>query len=595
LAEIFVSYKSDRRNAARHVKRVLDCYFGNGREDCVWYDYGLIPGDEFAPRIMAELAQAKVVLVLWCTMAVKSEWVAKEASAAQRAGKFLPVWIEPCALPQQFAGADTINLSQWDASPRSHMLDRLLDEIGRRLGRDAISPIGRLRELEEEWRAYGAPALAKFALSAPLEPGQPIPSAELKFSDILGMPPADVSPNLAQQWQNARRGEPDALFYVASCYEGGAEGLPQNDPEAARLYKVAADLGNADAQNNLGHMYQRGYKVGRGGGLHGVVLDYKAAFHFYKLAADRGHAPALFNLAAVYEDGVGVAKDEREAARLFKLAADQGHSASQQALGRLLERGRGVIQDEREALRLYRLAADQGSLEALNSLGSMFQAGRAVEKNEREAARLYRLAADKGSRSAQFNLGLLYHTGVGVPLDEQEAARFYRLAADQGVADAQVNLAAMHMNGRGVPKDEQEAVRLYQLAAGPFGRHALAQARLGHIYLHGTGVAKDERAAADLFKLAADQGSAEGQSELGLMYAMGLGGLPNDFQEALRLFRLAADQGNANGLRNLGVMYRDGLGGLRMDEREAVRLWKLAAAKGDVETQQELTRLGESW
>jgi hypothetical protein len=266
MAEIFISYNSERRAAARHLKKVLDCYFGTGSEECVWYDYGLIPGVEFEPRIMAELGQAKVVLVLWCTMAVKSEWVAKEASEAQRAGKFLPVWIEPCTLPQKFAGADTINLSQWDASPRSHLLDRLLDEIGRRLGRNAVSPIGRLRELEEEWRAYGAPALAKFALSAPLEPGAPIPSSAPKFSDLLGMPAAEVSPNLAQQWQNARRGQADALFYVANCFERGAEGLPQNDPEAARLYRVAADLGNADAQNNLGTMYERGYLVGRGGG-----------------------------------------------------------------------------------------------------------------------------------------------------------------------------------------------------------------------------------------------------------------------------------------------------------------------------------------
>ena len=72
VAEIFISYKSERRPAARHLK-VLDCYFGTGSEECVWYDYGLIPGDEFEPRIMAELARAKVVLVLWCTMAVKSD------------------------------------------------------------------------------------------------------------------------------------------------------------------------------------------------------------------------------------------------------------------------------------------------------------------------------------------------------------------------------------------------------------------------------------------------------------------------------------------------------------------------------------------
>ena len=43
------------------------------------------------------------------------------------------------------------------------------------------------------------------------------------------------------------------------------------------------------------------------------------------------------------------------------------------------------------------------------------------------------------------------------------------------------------------------------------------------------------------------------------MYTYGYG-VPQDYAEALKLHRLAADQGNANAQNNLGVMYADGLG-----------------------------------
>ena len=87
----------------------------------------------------------------------------------------------------------------------------------------------------------------------------------------------------------------------------------------------------------------------------------------------------------------------------------------------------------------------------------------------------------------------------------------------------------------------------------------MAQTTLARLYLTGTVIAKDEREAARLLRLAVDQGVSAAQSDLGAMYAMGLGGLPSDDREALRLFRLAADRGNALRQRNLGVMYSEGL------------------------------------
>jgi TPR repeat protein len=56
--------------------------------------------------------------------------------------------------------------------------------------------------------------------------------------------------------------------------------------------------------------------------------------------------------------------------------------------------------------------------------------------------------------------------------------------------------------------------------------------------------------AARLYKLAADQGSPLGQTNPGVLYELGRGGLAKDDWQAARLYKLAADQGYATGLDN---------------------------------------------
>jgi uncharacterized protein len=56
---------------------------------------------------------------------------------------------------------------------------------------------------------------------------------------------------------------------------------------------------------------------------------------------------------------------------------------------------------------------------------------------------------------------------------------------------------------------------------------------------------------------AAEQGYAEAQYNLGVMYGNG-NGVVQDYAEAVKWYRLAAEQGNAKAQNNLGVMYEYG-------------------------------------
>jgi TPR repeat protein len=96
-----------------------------------------------------------------------------------------------------------------------------------------------------------------------------------------------------------------------------------------------------------------------------------------------------------------------------------------------------------------------------------------------------------------------------------------------------------------------------------------AQFNLGVMYAKGQGVVKDEVEAVKWFRKAADQGNAEAQSNLGVMYAKGEG-VVKDEVEAVKWFRKAADQGDADAQYNLGVMYAKGQGVVK-DEVEAVK------------------------
>ena len=82
---------------------------------------------------------------------------------------------------------------------------------------------------------------------------------------------------------------------------------------------------------------------------------------------------------------------------------------------------------------------------------------------------------------------------------------------------------------------------------------------------------------------AAEQGHAEAQFYLGVMYATGRG-VPQNDAKAVAWFRLAAEQSHAGAQRNLGMMYHDGRG-VPQNDAEAVTWYRLAAAQGHAEGQ----------
>ena len=77
--------------------------------------------------------------------------------------------------------------------------------------------------------------------------------------------------------------------------------------------------------------------------------------------AEKGEADAQFNLGLMYDLGQGVAKDEVEAVKWFRKAADQGDATPQVILGVMYWFGDGVVKDELEAYKWFLLSGAQGN------------------------------------------------------------------------------------------------------------------------------------------------------------------------------------------------------------------------------------------
>ena len=83
--------------------------------------------------------------------------------------------------------------------------------------------------------------------------------------------------------------------------------------------KLKAEQGNAQAQYNLGFLYEYGFGLPEG-----VVIDKKEAVKWHRLAAEQGNKHAQYHLGSKYRDGEGVIQDMVYAHMWYNLAASNG-------------------------------------------------------------------------------------------------------------------------------------------------------------------------------------------------------------------------------------------------------------------------------
>ncbi|HEX3719727.1 MAG TPA: tetratricopeptide repeat-containing serine protease family protein [Verrucomicrobiae bacterium] len=133
----------------------------------------------------------------------------------------------------------------------------------------------------------------------------------------------------------------------------------------------------------------------------GVAQDDADAAKWCRKAAEQGSVYAQYNLGRWYDKGQGVSKDYVEAAKWYRKAAEQGDAIAQDFIGYYYCFGQGVTQDYVEAVKWYRKAAEQGNAEAQGHLAVSYGKGEGVPQHYVEAYQWANLAAAQGVAAAQ--------------------------------------------------------------------------------------------------------------------------------------------------------------------------------------------------
>src|SRR5215831_606454 len=157
-------------------------------------------------------------------------------------------------------------------------------------------------------------------------------------------------------------------------------------------------------------------------------------------AAEQGNAQAQSNLGVMYQDGEGVPQSDTEAVKWYRKSAEQGNAYGQYNLGWMYQMGKGVPQSDTEAVKWYRKSAEQGftlvQSNVQSNLGMMYATGRGVPQSDTEAVAWYRKAAEQGNAYGQHNLGWMYANGRGVSQDIVKAYMWGSLAVLNGQSKA---------------------------------------------------------------------------------------------------------------------------------------------------------------
>jgi TPR repeat protein len=129
--------------------------------------------------------------------------------------------------------------------------------------------------------------------------------------------------------------------------------------------------------------------------------DYATALREIRPLAEQGHADAQHNLGVMYDKGYGVPENDAEAVKWYRKAAEQGEVEAQYNLGQIYRTSEGVPQNYAKAAKWYLKAAEQGLAQAQNNLGVMYLLGNGVPGDYVKAHMWASLAKAQGNEGSE--------------------------------------------------------------------------------------------------------------------------------------------------------------------------------------------------
>jgi TPR repeat protein len=238
-------------------------------------------------------------------------------------------------------------------------------------------------------------------------------AAERAFSEakinIVNLIKKNIPQALKALSNDAENGDAKAQMTLGMMRQLGLV-VPKDEIEATKWYRLAAEQGDGSAQSIMGLKYANGQRVPQ---------DDEEAAKWYRLAAKDSTDQEK---ASIYE----LAKQNvPQALKILTDDADNGDAKAQLNLGIMLRFGLGVPKDEKEAAKWYRLAAKNSIDQEKASIYEL------AKHNVPQALKILTDHAERGVVVAQYYLGMMHAKGQGITRDYVLAHMWYSLSGLQ--------------------------------------------------------------------------------------------------------------------------------------------------------------------
>ena len=334
--------------------------------------------------------------------------------------------------------------------------------------------------------------------------------------------------------------------------------------EAFEWYKKAAEKGLDAAQWKLGYMYALGL---------GVEKNLENSTYWRKKAAEQGNAVYQFEVAMSYTFGV-----ISDYSTFFSWGtAENGMRPWEAEIPKNADEADYWLRKASNYKREEEVIIDcQGMYPAcMIELAKLFEKKKDFEK----AIYWYQRNVEydgEYKESALGELGRIFIEGLGGRKDYSIAKKY--LEMDESCFLTECYLGILYRDGLGVEKDIEKAKAYFMKSIGYASWEPQPYYELANTYY----LQEKYEDAVKWYRKAAEQGDASAQSQLGVMYAFGLG-VPQNENEAAKWWRKAAEQGDAVGQFNYASVFVG-----KKDYNEAVKWLRKAAEQGFDEANKQL-------
>lgn len=317
------------------------------------------------------------------------------------------------------------------------------------------------------------------------------------------------------------------------------------------------------------------------------------AAKLYKQAADEGNAYAKWRLAKAYENGSGVDYDEGVAWSLLIEAHKAGCPQATCDVACAYMYGEyGVEKDvEKGKLMLDELCGKTKDSYSLTRYANEFLYGRTYEKDEEKAFLILDRIKDKNEPTYLMLMAQIYYYGTeNIQSDKKKAIEYLEEAYEQGRGSAANIIGLEYLNDNPpLKKDVQKAVEWFE--KGIKRNSTESMQHMSYICFSEDSIYNkwhNVERGISLLEKAGRHGDGDAYAYLGFRFDIGEG-VYKDVDKAFEYYLKAYKLNSAWGANNLGSCYFGGKG-CNKDVEQAVSLWTKASNIGYGKSSENLYR-----